>query len=96
MPREPWTAGILKRAPHPNAAKLYLDFLLSSEGQAIYVKLMGWSSARSDVPGPDIKEAPADVETIKPDLSLDEALKVRAGYVAKWKQLWGLGASLPK
>ena len=57
---------------------------------------MGWSSARSDVPGPDIEEAPADVETIKAQLSLDEALKVRAGYVAKWKQLWGLGGSLPK
>jgi iron(III) transport system substrate-binding protein len=96
VPREPWTAGILKRAPHPNAAKLYLDFLLSPEGQAIYVKLMGWSSARSDVPAPDIKEAPADVETIKTELSLEEALKVRAGYVAKWKQSWGLGASLPK
>ena len=24
VPREPWTAGILKRAPHPNAAKLDL------------------------------------------------------------------------
>ena len=57
---------------------------------------MGWSSARSDVPAPDIKEAPADVETIKTELSLEEALKVRAGYVAKWKQSWGLGASLPK
>jgi iron(III) transport system substrate-binding protein len=96
VPREPWTAGILKRAPHPNAAKLYMDFLLSPEGQAIYVKLMGWRSARSDVPAPDIKEAPADAETIEAQLSLDEALKVRAGYVAKWKQLWGLGGSLPK
>jgi ABC-type Fe3+ transport system substrate-binding protein len=87
---------------HPQAraasecSKLYMDFLLSPEGQGIYVKLMGWSSARSDVPAPDIKEAPADAETIKAELSLDETLKVRAGYVAKWKQLWGLGGSLPK
>jgi iron(III) transport system substrate-binding protein len=97
VPREPWTAGILKRAPHPNAAKLYMDFLLSSEGQALYVKLMGWSSARSDVRGPDIAEAPADPRPIKAGLSLDDTLKVRDGYVAKWKQLWlGGGSSLPK
>ncbi len=96
VPREPWTAGILKRAPHPNAARLYLDFLLSQEGQAIYVKLMGWSSARPDVPAPDIKEAPADARTISAGLSLDEALRVRDGYIAKWKQSWGLGGSLPK
>ncbi|MBP1888100.1 ABC transporter substrate-binding protein [Sinorhizobium mexicanum] len=28
--------GIVKGAPHPNAAKLFLEFLLSEEGQAIY------------------------------------------------------------
>src|SRR5262249_61280469 len=59
VPSEPWTAGILKRAPHPNAARLYIDFLLSPEGQAIYVKLMGWRSARPDVRGPATNEAPA-------------------------------------
>jgi iron(III) transport system substrate-binding protein len=96
VPHEPWTAGILKRAPHPNAAKLYMDFLLSPEGQAIYVKLMGWRSARPDVPAPDLKEAPASAETIKPGLPLDETLKVRDSYVAKWKQLWGLAGNLPK
>jgi iron(III) transport system substrate-binding protein len=96
VPREPWTAGILKRAPHPNAAKLYMDFLLSPEGQAIYVKLMGWRSARADVAAPDIKEAPATAETIKAGLPLEETLKVRDGYIAKWKQLWGLGGRLPK
>jgi len=28
--------GINKNAPHPNAAKLFMDFLLSEEGQSIY------------------------------------------------------------
>src|SRR5262249_29519119 len=50
VPSEAWTAGILRRAPHPNAARLFLDFLLSRDGQGIYVKTMGWSSARADVP----------------------------------------------
>lgn len=29
--------GINKNAPHPNAAKLFMDFLLSEEGQRIYL-----------------------------------------------------------
>ena len=96
VPREPWTAGILRRAPHSNAARLFMDFLLSQEGQAIYVKLMGWSSARPDVPAPEIKEAPADIKTISAGLSLDEALQARDDYVARWKRLWGLGGGPPR
>ena len=30
------TASILKDAPHPNAAKLFLDFMMSEEGQAVF------------------------------------------------------------
>jgi ABC-type Fe3+ transport system substrate-binding protein len=42
------TGGIFKDAPHPNAAKLFLSWLLSPEQQA---KLPTWSP-RSDVPPP--------------------------------------------
>jgi iron(III) transport system substrate-binding protein len=93
VPSEPWTTGILKRAPHPNAARLFLDYLLSREGQTLYVQTMGWSSARADVAPP--KEMPAAVKILKSGLSPEESLKVRDEYVAKWKQLWGLGKSLP-
>jgi iron(III) transport system substrate-binding protein len=31
------TGGISKYAPHPNAAKLFMDYLLSEEGQKIYL-----------------------------------------------------------
>jgi iron(III) transport system substrate-binding protein len=95
VPSEPWTTAILKRAPHPNAARLFLDFLLSREGQALYVETMGWTSARADVPPPGFKEMPRDVKALKSGLSPEESLKVRDGYVAKWKQLWDLGKSLP-
>jgi iron(III) transport system substrate-binding protein len=95
VPNEPWTAGILKRAPHPNAARLFLDFLLSREGQTLYVQAMGWSSARPDVAPPDFKEIPREKKILASSLSPEEALKVRDEYVAKWKQLWGLGKNLP-
>ena len=94
VPREPWTAGILKRAPHPNAAKLFLDYLLSQEGQAAYAKSMGWSSARSDVP--KAEDAPSDVKALKSGLSPEEALKVRDEYVAKWRELWNIKGATPK
>ncbi len=48
LPIWPYTAGIFKSAPHPNAAKLFLNWYLSPEVQA---KTGTWSP-RSDVPAP--------------------------------------------
>jgi hypothetical protein len=56
---------------------------------------MGWSSARPDVAPPGYQEMPSEVKILKSSLTPDEALKVRDDYVAKWKQLWSLGRSLP-
>jgi iron(III) transport system substrate-binding protein len=42
--------GINKLAPHPNAAKLFVDFVLSKEGQELIVKT-DRSSVRRDVAG---------------------------------------------
>jgi iron(III) transport system substrate-binding protein len=42
--------GINKLAPHPNAAKLFIDFVLSKEGQELIVKT-DRSSVRKDVTG---------------------------------------------
>ena len=43
----------INRAPHPNAAKVYIDWLLSKEGQTIYAKTSGDNSRRLDVPPGD-------------------------------------------
>jgi len=48
MPIWPLTGAIFKDAPHPNAARLFLSWLLAPEQQA---KLPTWSP-RSDVPPP--------------------------------------------
>ncbi len=42
---------IAKHAPHPNAAKLWLDFLLSRRGQTIIAERSRLFSIRSDVEG---------------------------------------------
>ncbi len=41
--------AVIDRAPHPNAAKLYLNFLLSREGQLEWSKASGYFSRRLDV-----------------------------------------------
>jgi len=42
--------ALVKNAPHPIAARLFLAFLLSREGQRIIVDASGRSSSRTDVP----------------------------------------------
>ena len=40
---------VLKGAPHPNAAKLFLNWMLSREGQEIYGRSTGQATRRLDV-----------------------------------------------
>ena len=40
----------INRAPHPNAGKVFLNWLLSKEGQTVFSKGMGYVSRRVDVP----------------------------------------------
>lgn len=42
--------SLLTKAPHPNAAKLLVNYLLSKEGQTIYSRAYGAQSARNDIP----------------------------------------------
>ncbi len=39
----------IKNAPHPNAAKVFVNWLLSKEGQEIYSKAQGQATRRLDV-----------------------------------------------
>lgn len=41
--------SLLKNAPHPNATKIFINWLLTKEGQTIYSQAFGQSSARLDV-----------------------------------------------
>ncbi len=63
--------GILAKAPHPNAAKLFIDWLFSDEGQAMYVRLEGLTSGRDGlyIPEEVRKYSPplADINSIPVD-----------------------------
>ena len=48
--------ALINRAPHPNAAKIFINWLLSREGQIAWQKLVvgGRNSLRSDIPKDDV------------------------------------------
>ena len=73
--------ALFNRAPHPNAAKVYLNWLLSKEGQTIFARATGYISARLDVPtdhAPQRVPIPGSIKTYT-----QEAMEVR-------KKLWPL------
>lgn len=44
------SVGLVNKPPHPNAAKVYLNWLLSKDEQTAFAKTNGYISARVDVP----------------------------------------------
>jgi len=44
------TLALFNRAPNPNAARIYINWLLSKEGQTVFARANGYVSARLDVP----------------------------------------------
>jgi iron(III) transport system substrate-binding protein len=58
--------SLLKQAPHPNAAKVYINWLLSKEGQTAQVKHALSPSLRMDVPEEIVKEVMEPWERIQP------------------------------
>lgn len=84
----PVSWGIIASAPHPEAAKLYLDFLLSAYGQAKNVEALLKVPTRTDVPGPE-GVVTADSKIL---YSPDEArsLENRAQYQEEWDAMVGM------
>ena len=78
LPLDPVIAGagpvsINRHAPHPNAAKLFVDFCLSKEGQEIIVK-HGRTSARRDIKGNPMDQI-KNVRIIPSDLGLGRSYR---------------------
>lgn len=68
--------GVARNAPHPHAALLFVDFMLSREGQELIKK-------RNRVPSSNAVDSPLNkfrYEMIDPAMVLDES--------AKWEKLW--------
>lgn len=80
---------VTAQARHPNAAKLFLDFLLSREGQGI-LKRHGMGPVRNDLSVPKEQAVIDPMRTqairIGPGLLSDLDSLVRAQFLRRWKQ----------
>lgn len=75
--------ALMKSAPHPNAGKLFIEFILSEEGQKV-VAAANYIPARPDVP--------ASTPTLKPDAGNFKALVIPTSVMDKnlgaWVQIY--------
>jgi len=81
IPITPQAAGITKSAAHPNAAKLFMNWSLSVEGQSFFVKNIGNYSMLKDGPAPEGVD-PKLIKPWVPDPKQFETLK------AEWIEAW--------
>jgi iron(III) transport system substrate-binding protein len=85
------TSAITRKAPHPAAAQLFMDFLASEEGQKLINVAFGALSARPGVntPGyPNLKDL--QTYTIGPD-EMGEFIRVREELRREFQQLYQSG-----
>jgi len=86
-PVNPYATGIPKTAAHPNAAKLFLNWCLSTEGQTFMIKELGNLTS--------LKEAPVYPEGFDPKVvkawypKFDEYVKLHTDWVAQWDKTFG-------
>jgi iron(III) transport system substrate-binding protein len=85
IPLTVFAAGIPKTAPHPNAAKLFLDWSLSLEGQKISVELGSYSGLKNPPAPPGVEGA--DAKIWLPDDA--EYSKLRGPWTEDWNRLYG-------
>lgn len=80
--------SLFNRAPHPNAARAYLNWLLSKEGQTAFSRATGYVSNRSDVPidhvSPWRVPLPGSIKTYT-----QEAMKVKDPLLSLLHEVFG-------
>jgi len=81
----------MNKAAHPNAAKLYINWLLSKEGLTVFTKAYGAPSLRLDVPTdflPPEKQRQAGVKYIWPEN--EEYLSKETTYYSMAREIFGI------
>jgi iron(III) transport system substrate-binding protein len=87
VPANPYATGIPKTATHVNAAKLYLNWCLSKEGQTFMITQQGNLTS--------LKVAPAYPETFDPKVvkvwypNFEQYVKLHHDWVADWDKTFG-------
>jgi iron(III) transport system substrate-binding protein len=86
-PMTPFAAGIPKTAAHPNAARLFMNWCLSEEGQATMIRLIGNLTS--------LKKAPLYPEGFDPNVvkvwvpNYEQFVKLQRDWLDEWNKIYG-------
>jgi iron(III) transport system substrate-binding protein len=89
MPAGPETWGIISDAPHPEAAKLFMDWLLSKPGQTAYGNALFLNSVRADVPPPPGGRSVTEFKLLFPT-DWQTFLASRTQFTRFWDKMTGM------
>jgi iron(III) transport system substrate-binding protein len=84
VPINPYADGILKTSPNPNAAKLFMNWRLSKEGQAFMITELGNVTSLKEPPVFPKGWDPKVVKVWVPDFK--EYSTLRDGWVEEWNK----------
>jgi len=82
-----YAAGVTKTAANPNAAKLFLNWCMSAEGQAFQIKELGSLTALKDPPFNPPGYDPKVIKPWAPNFAQYQTL--RDGWVEEWNKTYG-------
>jgi iron(III) transport system substrate-binding protein len=80
-------SGIPKGVKHPNAAKLFMEYLLTTEASQIWVEHFN-ESMRPEVKPLNGAKSAADVKTIRP--TVEEITKGIPEVIKQWRDTFGV------
>ncbi len=95
LPATPAIAGIASKAPHPEAAKLFMDWMMSPVGQKVYQEnpQLYYASLRNDAPplpgGKRLSEFKLLSPTDNPT-ELQDYLASQSKFTTEWNKMLGL------
>jgi iron(III) transport system substrate-binding protein len=87
VPINPYASGIPKTAAHPNAAKLFLNWCLSEEGQTFMIKELG---NLTSLKTPPFYPEGFDPKVVKPWVpNFEQYQKLHAAWMEDWNKTYG-------
>jgi iron(III) transport system substrate-binding protein len=91
LPATPIVLGIPTKAPHPEAAKLFIDWALSLRGQAVYQneKILLYGSIRPDAPVMVTGKRLSDFKLLFPS-DWSDFVASHGTFVKEWNAIMGL------
>jgi len=87
VPLNPYASGIPKTASHPNAARLFLNWNLSEEGQTFMIKELGNVTSLKTPPAYPEGYDPKVVKVWVPDF--EQYQKLHATWMEDWNKTYG-------